>query len=109
MTLFGASEWPARTPSLLGGMLALAGLFLLLRRWGDAGTARWSAVALVTQPLLLLGAQFANLDMLVAGCIAATICCSRRMPHCCARRGCRTARRSRWPSGWPRLACWPRA
>ena len=37
--------------------------------------ARRAVLVLMVQPLLFLGAQFANLDMLVAGCITATILC----------------------------------
>ncbi len=73
MSVFGVSEWPARVPSLIGATLAAAGLFLFVRRWTNAATARWSAIALVTMPFFYVGAQFANLDMLVAGCIATTV------------------------------------
>ncbi|GAO22090.1 glycosyl transferase family 39 [Alicycliphilus sp. B1] len=58
---------------MIGATFAAAGLFLFLRRWVDAATAKLSTVVLVTTPFFYIGAQFANLDMLVAGCIAATV------------------------------------
>jgi 4-amino-4-deoxy-L-arabinose transferase-like glycosyltransferase len=74
MQLFGVTAWAARVPSLLGGLLAGIGLFLFTRRWGGGDErARWALLVLATQPFFHAGAQFANLDMLVAGCIAATV------------------------------------
>ncbi|OUL99290.1 ArnT family glycosyltransferase [Variovorax sp. JS1663] len=73
MGLMGASEWPARLPSMIGATLAAGGLFLFLRRWADPARATLATVVLATMPFFYLGAQFANLDMLVAGCIAATL------------------------------------
>ncbi|VTU20682.1 Undecaprenyl phosphate-alpha-4-amino-4-deoxy-L-arabinose arabinosyl transferase [Variovorax sp. PBL-H6] len=73
MGALGVSEWPARLPSMIGATLAAGGLFLFLRRWADPGRAALATVVLVTMPFFYVGAQFANLDMLVAGCIAATL------------------------------------
>jgi 4-amino-4-deoxy-L-arabinose transferase-like glycosyltransferase len=73
MSVLGASEWAARLPSIIGATLAAAGLLLFLRRWAGAASARLSVVVLVTMPFFYVAAQFANLDMLVAGCIAATV------------------------------------
>ncbi len=73
MALFGPSEWAGRLPSILGATLAAGSLFLFVRRWCDARLALWSAAILVTLPFFFGGAQFANLDMLVAGCIGATV------------------------------------
>ena len=73
LSMFGPSAWAARVAPLLGALLAALALWLLLRRWSEPKTARWALVILVTQPLLFAGAQFANLDMLVSGCITATI------------------------------------
>lgn len=85
--LYGASAglaWSGRLVSWLGAvgaMLALATLITATRRRADSEQrlqarehARWSVLALTLQPLWLLGAQYANLDMLVAGCITAAIC-----------------------------------
>jgi 4-amino-4-deoxy-L-arabinose transferase-like glycosyltransferase len=63
----------ARLAPLVGGYLASASLFLFARRWASREVAQAMLVALVTTPLFYFGSQFANLDMLVAGCITATI------------------------------------
>jgi 4-amino-4-deoxy-L-arabinose transferase-like glycosyltransferase len=73
MALFGAGEWPARAAPLLGGWLGAMASYLFLRRWVEARVAQLALLALLAQPLFYVGAQFANLDMLVAGCITATV------------------------------------
>jgi 4-amino-4-deoxy-L-arabinose transferase-like glycosyltransferase len=70
---FGLSLWAARLASVIGAVLGAGALYGLVRRWGGERLALWSAVVLVTQPFWFGGAQYANLDMLVAGCITATI------------------------------------
>jgi len=73
LALFGPHEWAARLAPLAGAWLAAASLFLFARRWFGEREARLALLALVTQPLFFLGGQYANLDMLVAGCITATV------------------------------------
>lgn len=73
MSVFGLSEWAARLPSVMGATAAATSLLLFLRRWSEPGIARPATLVLVTMPFLYVGAQFANLDMLVAGCISATV------------------------------------
>lgn len=73
LSLLGQHEWVARVASLLGATLGVVALFLFVRRWADRRLARATLVALLVQPLFFIAAQFANLDMLVAGCITATI------------------------------------
>jgi len=73
MSVTGPVEWAARLPSVLGAGAAASALFLFLRRWSDARLALLSTVVLVTTPFFFVGAQFANLDMLVAGCISCTV------------------------------------
>ncbi len=73
MSVFGASEWAARLPSVIAATLAAAGLLLFLRRWANERLARLSVVVLLTMPYFYVGAQFANMDTLVAGCMAVTI------------------------------------
>jgi 4-amino-4-deoxy-L-arabinose transferase-like glycosyltransferase len=73
MSLFGLHEWAARAAPMLGGLLGALSLYLFTRRWMGQRAARLTLVALLAQPLFYLGGQFANLDMLVAGCITATI------------------------------------
>ena len=92
MSLFGLNEWAARAAPLLGAWIGALSLYFFVRRWTDRRTANLTLVALLAQPLFFGGAQFANLDMLVAGCITATIvllahaalCVERDLP-------CRTA------------------
>lgn len=73
MSIFGANPWAARAAPLLGAWLAGVALYLFTRRWVGPVAARRVALALGAQPLFLIGGQFANMDMLVAGCITATI------------------------------------
>ncbi|MCG2594499.1 glycosyltransferase family 39 protein [Ramlibacter sp. XY19] len=73
LSVLGANEWAARFASLAGAAGGATALYLFARRWMGERQARLALLALATQPLFYLGAQFANLDMLVAGCIGATI------------------------------------
>lgn len=73
LRICGNLELAARVASLAGATLGAFSLYLFTRRWSSAGLARRVLVVLLVQPMFLLGAQFANLDMLVAGCIVATV------------------------------------
>ena len=73
MSVFGANPWAARAAPLLGAWLGTFALYLFTWRWVGPVAARRAALALAVQPLFLMGGQFANMDMLVAGCITATI------------------------------------
>ncbi|MCP5228282.1 glycosyltransferase family 39 protein [Accumulibacter sp.] len=75
LKLFGSNDWAGRLASVLGAVLAASGLYLFVRRHVDQRLATLSAAVLVTQPMFFAGAQYANLDMLVAGMISATIVC----------------------------------
>jgi len=70
---FGLSVWAARVASMLGATLGAMAMYALVQRWAGGRLAMWALLALVTQPFYFGGAQYANLDMLVAGCISATI------------------------------------
>jgi 4-amino-4-deoxy-L-arabinose transferase-like glycosyltransferase len=72
MELFGPVEWAARIASWLGAAAATTALYLFARRWRNERFARFALLAFATQLLVFVGAQFANLDMLVAGCITVT-------------------------------------
>lgn len=69
-SVFGAHPWAARVPSWLAAWGAAAGLYGFLRRHRDAAAATLTVLILATLPFFYGGAQFANLDMLVAGMIA---------------------------------------
>jgi 4-amino-4-deoxy-L-arabinose transferase-like glycosyltransferase len=70
MEIFGTNAAAARLAPLLGAMLGGTGLYLFSRRWTGEGTARWTALVLATMPFFFGGAQFANLDLLVAALMA---------------------------------------
>jgi 4-amino-4-deoxy-L-arabinose transferase-like glycosyltransferase len=73
---FGNFEWAARLPTVLAATAAVIGLFSFLRRWVGQATAVTALLVIVTMPYFFVGAQFANLDMLVAACITGTILCA---------------------------------
>jgi 4-amino-4-deoxy-L-arabinose transferase-like glycosyltransferase len=73
MMLTGSNELAARAASLVGATMGAMALYLFVRRWCGMASARRAVTVLAVQPLFFLGAQFANLDMLVAGCITATV------------------------------------
>jgi 4-amino-4-deoxy-L-arabinose transferase-like glycosyltransferase len=72
----GNNEWAARLPTVLVATGAAVALFIFLRRWAGGRTALLAVTVLATTPFFFAGAQFANLDMLVAVCITGTILCS---------------------------------
>lgn len=71
-SVFGVHPWAARLPSWLAAWSAAAGLYVFVRRHRDAAAASLTVLVLCTVPFFYGGAQFANLDMLVAGLI--TLC-----------------------------------
>jgi 4-amino-4-deoxy-L-arabinose transferase-like glycosyltransferase len=73
LQVFGLHPWAGRLASVLGAWLGAMALYLFLRRWSGERHARLGLLALLTMPYWFGGAQYANLDMLVAGCISATI------------------------------------
>ena len=73
MWLFGLNEWAARAAPIFGAWLGAFAIYLFTRRWCSERAARIGVVVLLAQPLFYLGGQFANLDMLVAGFITATV------------------------------------
>jgi 4-amino-4-deoxy-L-arabinose transferase-like glycosyltransferase len=68
-SVFGVHPWAARVPSWLAAWAAVVGLYYFLRRYRGEKIALIAVLALVTQPYFYGGAQFANLDMLVASLI----------------------------------------
>ena len=73
MQLLGTNQFAARAASLLGAGLMGLGLFLGLRRWHGQRCAAIALGVLATSPFFFVAAQFANLDMLVAGLITLAI------------------------------------
>lgn len=73
MQWLGPSVAAARAAALLGAVITATALFAFVRRWIGPRPAVASVVVLATTPLFYGGAQYANLDMPVAACIAAAI------------------------------------
>jgi 4-amino-4-deoxy-L-arabinose transferase-like glycosyltransferase len=90
--LFGPNEGAARLAPLIGATAGAWALFVFTQRWQGRHAAAAALLALLAQPLWLVGGQFANLDMLVAGCISASIL-SLAHAALCIERGlpCRSA------------------
>jgi 4-amino-4-deoxy-L-arabinose transferase-like glycosyltransferase len=73
LQLFGDNEFAARAAPLVGATIGALALYLFTRRWSGKDQAWLALVALLAQPLFLCAGQYANLDILVAGIISATI------------------------------------
>jgi 4-amino-4-deoxy-L-arabinose transferase-like glycosyltransferase len=72
-TVFGVQPWVARIPSWLAAWAAALAIYVFVRRYRGPCTAIAALGCLVTQPFFYGGAQFANLDMLVASMITLTV------------------------------------
>lgn len=73
LTVLGPSAWAARFASLVGALVAACALHRFLDRYYGGRMATLTAVILLSMPMFFAGAQFANLDMLVAGMISLTV------------------------------------
>ncbi len=73
LAVFGPHPWAARLVPLAAALIGGAVLVRLQRRHAGDGAARWTYVALLSMPGFFAAAQFANLDLLVAACIAVSI------------------------------------
>jgi 4-amino-4-deoxy-L-arabinose transferase-like glycosyltransferase len=73
ISVFGVSEWGVRLVPAFSAWLAVMGLYVFIKQYKNSQTATIAAYILLTQPFFFLGAQFANLDMLVAGMISAAV------------------------------------
>ena len=73
MRLFGASQFAARLAPALGAFAMGTALYLALRRWHGPRVALTALGVLATAPMFFIGGQYANHDMLVAGCIAVAV------------------------------------
>jgi 4-amino-4-deoxy-L-arabinose transferase-like glycosyltransferase len=76
MHLLGANEFAARLAPALGAWLMGAAMWWHLRRTAGPRTAAGVLAVLATMPFYFGGGQFANHDMLVAGCITVAILCA---------------------------------
>ena len=73
MQAFGVDVAAARLAPLLGAGLATLGFHAMTRRHAGERVAGATVLVLATLPFFFVGAQFANLDMLVAAFIALAI------------------------------------
>ncbi|MFM7848228.1 MAG: ArnT family glycosyltransferase [Rubrivivax sp.] len=76
--LFGPQEFATRVAPALGAWLMGVGLWWEVRVQQGLVPAQWALAVLATMPFFFLGAQFANHDMLVAGCITLSVVCARQ-------------------------------
>lgn len=70
--LFGWHEWAVRLAPLIGSTMTAMALYLFCLRWLNARFAQYALLTLLVQPLFFGASQYANMDMLVAGCISVT-------------------------------------
>ncbi len=73
LQVFGMHEWAARLASWSSAWLAAVVMVLFLRKHANVWLSNLAMVLIVTTPFFYIGAQFANLDMLVASMISLTI------------------------------------
>lgn len=78
MAVFGVDPFAARCAPAVGAWLMGAALYLDLRRRRGAHEAAVALAVLATMPFFFVGGQYANHDMLVAGCITVVVLCVRR-------------------------------
>lgn len=71
--VFGANEWSARIPSWLAAWACAIALYLFVRKYRGVVIATVTLAVLITMPYFYGGAQYANLDMLVAGMMSLTV------------------------------------
>lgn len=73
LKMFGMNVWAARLAPIVAASGVAVGLYRFISRYVNRLTASVSLVVLLTQPFFFAGAQFANMDMLVAACISLSI------------------------------------
>ena len=101
LSVFGIHEWAGRVAPWAGACLMAASCLLFGRRWGGERFGDGWLLLLVTLPLVFVSAQYANLDMLVAGCITASILA---FAHACLLDPDDRARRRALLAGWACVA-----
>ena len=76
--LFGLNDWSARLAPALGAWLMALALALHLASRVQPRRVVFALLVLATTPGFVLAGQYANLDMLVAGCVTLAIACALR-------------------------------
>lgn len=73
LSVFGLNEWAGRAAPITGAWIGALAMHLFTRRWIGTRVAWLTTAVLMVHPMFYIGGQYANLDMLVAGCLTATI------------------------------------
>lgn len=73
LQLFGDNAWAGRLCSVLSATALVTLFYAFLRRYANARAAMGAALILSIQPFIFGAAHYANLDMLVAALMSATI------------------------------------
>ena len=97
MSVFGINPFAARMAPAVGAWAMGAALYLALRRWRGEGAARLALGVLATSPFFFVGGQYANHDMLVAGCLTVAVLLFARAMEAPAAGAAPS-------SGWPAVA-----
>lgn len=63
------TEWPARLPSALSGIVTVLLTYLLVRRLFDPRTAFWAGLILITTQKFWWQTRFGQIDMLLTACV----------------------------------------
>ena len=106
--LFGPHPWLARLPSWMAAWGTSIALYFFVLRHRDRATATMTTLILACMPFFYGGAQFANLDMLVAGMIS--LCVLAAAETALRAERVRPIASCRWsPRRWPAWPCSPRA
>jgi len=73
--MFGISEWSARLPSLLAGMLVLLLVFLFGKQFWDERTGFFSGLILLASPMFFWSVRCARIDALLLFFVTASLYC----------------------------------
>jgi len=76
-SVFGVSEFTARTPTAICGVLLIMSVYLFLRREAGERAARWGALALLASPYVFERIRYAELDIPLTLATFLSIVCAR--------------------------------
>ena len=82
MKVFGLSAFVARLPSLSAAILICICVYELVREFADERAAFWSVAVMVFNPLFYGSAQYADMNMLAASLITASLTCAVLATRC---------------------------
>lgn len=94
MRVMGVIPFAGRMPSLLAATALAWAMYRFTLAWSGASQARIGLVILATMPYFYFGAQYANMDMLVAACIGLCVLLAAHAALVAARGG--RARTALW-------------